>query len=426
MKGRAVLDLLFLSTRDIIDKGMPQYTYKAQLLATGAEVEGVAEAQDKFELARNMKADGKLLLTAVEQSSRSWNMDKINAMLSRIDLREKILFSRNLATMVQAGLPLSRALQIFLKQTQNPKFREVLRSVIDDINKGTPLSDALAKFEDVFPQVFISMVRAGEESGGLVEALNTVGGQMEKTYTLKKKVKGAMVYPAVVLSVMVGVGVLMMIYVVPGLAASFKEAGIELPTLTKIIITISDFLQNELLLAFAYLLGFIGFFWWWKSTPFGSRSIDWTVVRVPVFGELIRQFNTALVTRTLSSLISAGVDIVHVLDITRDVVGNGYYKETLDIAKENVQKGVPLSRVFIDHPEIYPIMAGDMMEVGEETGQLSDMLLKIALFYEDEVNQATENMSKLIEPLLMVVIAAFVGVFAIGMITPMYTLMTSI
>lgn len=405
---------------------MPQYTYKAQLLANGNEVEGIAEAADKFELARNMKADGKLLLTAVEKSPSTWNMDKINAFLSRIDLREKILFSRNLATMVQAGLPLSRALQIFLKQTKNPKFREVLRSIIDDINKGTSLSDALGKYDDIFPQVFISMVRAGEESGGLVEALNTVGGQMEKTYMLKKKVKGAMVYPAIVLTVMIAVGVLMMIYVVPGLSASFKEAGIELPLLTRIIVAVSDYLQNELILSGLYLGSLIAVFWWYQRTPYGARSIDWLSVRVPVFGKLIQEFNTALITRTLSSLISAGVDIMHVIDITRDVVGNSYYKDTLNIAKENVQKGVPISRVFIENNQIYPVMVGDMMEVGEETGQLSDMLLKIALFYEDEVNQATENMSKLVEPLLMVVIALFVGIFAIGMITPMYTLMTNI
>ncbi len=405
---------------------MPKYTYKAQLIATGAEMEGTAEAADKFELARNMKLEGKLLLTALEMSKRTFNMDKINAYLSRVDLRQKILFARNLATMVQAGLPLSRALQIFLKQTQNPKFREVLRTVIDDINKGTSLSDCLAKHDKIFPQVFISMVRAGEESGGLVEALNTVGGQMEKTYTLKKKVKGAMVYPAVVLTIMLAVGVLMMIYVVPGLSASFKEAGAELPFLTRVIVGISDFLQNQIILSLATVVCAVGGAWFYASTTFGARSIDWASVRVPIFGKLIKEFNTALITRTLSSLISAGVDIVHVLDITRDVVGNSYYKDTLDVAKENVQKGVPLSRVFIENERIYPVMAGDMMEVGEETGQLSSMLLKIAQFYEEEVDQATENMSKLIEPLLMVVIAIFVGIFAIGMITPMYTLMTSI
>jgi len=141
---------------------------------------------------------------------------------------------------------------------------------------------------------------------------------------------------------------------------------------------------------------------------------------------LVKEFNAAIITRTLSSLIFAGVDIVHTIEITKDVVGNQFYKETLDQAKANVQKGVPLSQVFIQSEQIYPVMVGDMMEVGEETGQLSDMLLKIALFYEEEVDNATADMSKLIEPMLMVVIAVFVGIFAMAMITPMYSLMTTI
>ncbi len=405
---------------------MAKYTYKAQLMATGAEVEGTAEANDKFELAKDMKAEGKLLLTATELSEKSFNMDKINALLSRIDLREKIVFARNLATMIQAGLPLSRALAIFLKQTQNPKFREVLRSLIEDINKGTSLSDAMMKFPKVFEAVFVSMVRAGEESGGLVEALNVVGGQMEKTYTIKKKVKGAMMYPAMVLLVMCVVGVLMMLYVVPGLAASFKEAGAELPPLTKLVITVSDFLQNDSLLSLLVVSFAGGAFWWFKRTPFGDKAVTWVAMRAPIFGKLMKEFNSALVTRTLSSLISAGVDIVHAIEITSDVVGNLFYKQTLAQAKEDVQKGVPLSKVFIDSSDIYPVMVGDMMEVGEETGQLSTMLLKIATFYEEEVDQATEDMSKLIEPLLMAIIAVFVGVFAVAMITPMYSLMQSI
>ena len=405
---------------------MPKYTYKAQLMATGAEMEGIALASDKFELAKNIKVEGKLLLTATEITAGSFNMDKINAYLSRVQLHEKIIFARNLATMIQAGLPLSRALQIFLKQTQNPKFREVLRSIIDDINKGTSLSDAMAKFPKVFEPVFISMVRAGEESGGLVEALNVVGGQMEKTYSIKKKVKGAMMYPAMVLLVMCVVGVLMMLYVVPGLAASFKDVGAKLPPLTQVVINISDFLQNDSLLAALFVIIAAGLFWWYKSTAFGGRSIAWAILRAPIFGKLAKEFNAALATRTLSSLISAGVDIVHAIDITKDVVTNVFYKETLDIAKENVQKGIPLSKVFIDHLDIYPVMVGDMMEVGEETGQLSGMLLKIAVFYEEEVDQATGDMSKLIEPLLMAIIAVFVGIFAVAMITPMYSLMQNI
>lgn len=405
---------------------MPKYTYKVQLVASGTEMEGTMEASDKFALAKALKAEGKSLLTATEISSSHFDMDKINAYLTTVKLREKILFARNMGTMVQAGLPLSRALQIFIKQTQNPKFRQVLTSLSEDVNKGTSFSDALAKFEDIFPPVFISMVRAGEESGGLVEALNTVGGQMEKTYMLTKKVKGAMIYPAVVLSVMLSVGVLMMIYVVPGLSSTFKEAGLELPFLTQLIINISEFLQNDLALFLIIVASLVGLAIWFKRTPFGARAIDWAVLRAPVFGKLIKEFNAALATRTLSSLISAGVDIVRAIDITKEVVGNSYYKDTLSIARENVQKGVPLSKVFIENDKIYPVMVGDMMEVGEETGQLSGMLHKIALFYEEEVDQATQDMSKLIEPLLMVVIAIFVGIFAIAMITPMYSIMTTI
>lgn len=405
---------------------MPKYTYKAQLLATGEEIGGVGEAESKFELAKEMKAEGKLLLTATEVTGRGINMDRINAFLSRVSLREKILFARNMGIMIQAGLALSRALQVFFKQTKNPKFRIVLQSIIDDINKGSSLSDAMQKFTDVFPPVFIFMVRAGEESGGLVDALNVVGSQMEKTYSLKKKIRGAMMYPAVILFVMLVVGVLMMLYVVPGLSATFKEMHVPLPTLTKVIIAISDFLQNDLLIAILVLLGFSSFVWWFARTTIGNRSIAWVAIRLPIFGKLIQEFNSALVTRTMSSLISAGVDIVHAIEITEDVVSNVFYKETLERAKKGVQKGDPLSRVFLDHPEIYPVMVGDMMEVGEETGRLSEMLLKIAVFYEDEVDQATSDMSKLIEPILMVTIGVFVGIFAMAMISPMYSLMNSI
>ncbi|MEK7118627.1 MAG: type II secretion system F family protein, partial [Patescibacteria group bacterium] len=211
-----------------------KYKYKAQLIATGEEIKGVALAASKFELAKDMKVDGKLLLAATEVTGGRFNMDRINAYLSRITLREKILFARNLGVMIHAGLSLSRALQVFYKQTKNPKFRIVLQSIADDINGGFSFSDALQKFADVFPSVFIFLVRAGEESGGLVESLNVVGSQMEKTYVLKKKVRGAMMYPAVILFVMLVVGVLMMLYVVPGLASTFKEMNVELPTLTKI------------------------------------------------------------------------------------------------------------------------------------------------------------------------------------------------
>ncbi|HXK37840.1 MAG TPA: type II secretion system F family protein [Candidatus Paceibacterota bacterium] len=405
---------------------MTKFQYKAQLIATAGEVGGVAEAKDKFELAHKLKDEGKLLISATPVTGFHFNMDAINAHLTRVDLRDKILLANNLATMIQAGLPLSRALGIILKQTTNPKLKQVLASLVDSINKGMTLSDALNKFPDIFPDVFISMVRAGEESGGLVEALQVVGGQMEKTYTLTKKVKGAMMYPMVVTTVMIAVGVLMMIYVVPGLAQTFAEANVALPTLTKIFIVTADFLKNDSIVAAISLVVLIVGVVLFKRTKVGNRTFAFVALKVPVFGILVKQYNTALVTRTLSSLISSGVDIVRAIDITRDVSSNVFYRETLDAAKEDVQKGVPLSQSFVKNAQIYPLMVGDMMEVGEETGQLSQMLKKIATYYEQEVEQATSDMSKLFEPILMVMIGTFVGLFAMAMISPMYSIMSTI
>lgn len=405
---------------------MPKFKYKAQVLETGLEIPGISEAKDKFELSKNLKAEGKILFSAEEIKESFWNMDKINAKLARIELKDKIFFANNLSTMIQAGLPLSRALSIIQKQTKNLRMKEVLTNIIDNINKGMTLSDSLAKFPKDFPPVFISMVKAGEESGGLIEALAVVGSQMEKTYVLNKKVKGAMMYPSVILCVMIGVGVLMMIYVVPGLAQTFEEANVKLPFLTQIFVNVASFLQNQSILAIGIVVLIVFIITTFKKTKKGQRALDFASLHVPIFGNLVKEYNSALVTRTMSSLISAGVDILRAIDITNDVVGNSYYKDTLRVARDNVQKGIPLSQVFLNNDKIYPTLVGDMMEVGEETGQLSPMLKKIALFYEAEVDQMTADMSKLMEPLLMVMIASFVGLFAVAMITPMYSIMNSI
>jgi type IV pilus assembly protein PilC len=413
-------------TNDCYNITMSMFEYKAQVISTGEEASGTLDAKDKFELSRKLKEDGKMLFSAKEIKGLGSFVEKVNTYLAKIELRDKILFANNLATMIQAGLPLSRALSIILKQTQNLKLKQILKDISENINKGMTLSDSLAKYPKVFPSVFIYMVKAGEESGGLVESLQVVGGQMEKTYTLQKKVKGAMMYPAVITCVMIGVAVLMMLYVVPGLAQTFAEANVQLPFVTKIFVNTSYFLQNHYFIALGAFGVIVGIILILKNSKKGQRILDFVSMRLPVFGLLVKEYNAAAVTRTLSSLISSGVDIVRSIDITHDVVTNVYYKETLVAARESVQKGVPLSQTFINNSKIYPVMVGDMMEVGEETGQLSPMLKKIAMFYESEVDQTTADMSKLMEPLLMVMIASFVGLFAVAMITPMYSIMNNV
>lgn len=404
---------------------MPKYKYKVRELS-GNETEGQMEATDRFAVASQLRSEGKSVIS-VEEMSKGFvfDMNTINEMLSRVKEQELIVFSHNLSAMMKAGLALSRGLSIQERQTKNPAFKKTLKTLIDEISRGSTLSAGMAKFPKVFSPIFVSMVRAGEESGKLSDSLLVVGDQLEKSYLLKKKIKGALIYPSVVIATLIIIGVLMFIYVVPTLTATFKELNTELPTSTKIIMWISDFLSNHLLVGIIIVAGLIAGFIGMLRTKRGRRAFETVTFRLPVVGTLVRQSNAAHTARTLSSLLSSGVDMLEAINITKDVLQNSYYKEMMTLAGERVQKGIPLSSVFSEN-DIYPLLVSDMIEVGEETGKLSEMLLNLALFYENEVDEATKNMSTIIEPILMVVIGASVGFFAVSMISPMYSVMSNV
>lgn len=404
---------------------MPTFNYKAKT-AEGRLVEDMADAKDKADLVKAMRDKGLTVIFAKEFSETKFDINKINFFLSRVKLREKIVFTRNLSAMISSGISLSRALEILEKQTENPKLKSVTHSLLTKIEQGESFSDALKKFPDVFPSIFVAMVRAGEESGRLVEALNTVGKQMEEGYTLRKKVKSAMMYPSIVLFAMIVIGIIMFIYVVPSLTSTFKEFNMELPMSTKIIMGVSDFLVANTVIALSSIVGIILAFMFGLRTKTGKRASDFVALHVPVISNIVKEYNAAQTTRTLSSLFSSGVSVVDALSITEDVMQNYYYKAVLSKAKNVVQKGVPLSSVFMENQNIYPVLVGEMMQVGEETGKLSEMLEKIAVFFEEEVSTVTKDLSTVIEPFLMLFIASGVGFFAISMISPMYKLTASI
>lgn len=405
---------------------MPKFKYKVRS-SSGEETEGEVNALDRFAAASDLRGTGNIILSIEEAQSFSVpELAFLNSLLGRVKLRDLIIFSHNLSTMMTAGLSLSRALSILERQTKNATFKATIKTLIEDISHGNTFSGSMEKFPKVFSPVFISMVRAGEESGGLSQSLLVVGDQLEKSYVLKKKIKGAMIYPAVVISVLGIIGVLMFIYVVPTLAATFKDLNVELPTSTKVIMWISDTLANHFLLGLMGFIAVVAGIWGILRTKQGHRAFESSLFYIPVVGGLVRQSNAARTTRTLSSLLSSGVDMVEAITITKDVLQNSYYKEVMDIAADRVQKGIPLSSVFKEKEKIYPLLVGEMIEVGEETGKLSEMLLNVAIFFEDEVDSATKNMSTIIEPLLMVVIGASVGFFAISMISPMYSVMSGI
>jgi type IV pilus assembly protein PilC len=353
-------------------------------------------------------------------------MRKLNLIVASVKLREKIVFARNLSSMIEAGIALSRALEILERQTKNPKMQDVLHSVSEDIKNGGTLSGGMKKFPRVFSPLFVAMVHAGEESGQLVDTLGVVGKQLEQSYTLRKKIKGAMMYPTIVLFAMLIIGILMFIYVVPTLTATFKEANIELPMSTKVIMVISDFLVENTISAIGILVGFFAGIYLGLKTKRGQRISDFIVLHIPIISGIVKQYNSAQTARTLSSLFSSSVSVVEALSITEDVLQNSYYKAVLVKAQDVVQKGVPLSSVFAENERIYPALVSEMMMVGEETGKLADMLEKIAVFYEEEVDAVTKDLSTVIEPFLMLFIAGGVGFFAVSMISPMYKLTASI
>jgi len=406
---------------------MSKFKYKIQN-KKGELIEEIVEAEDKYVLASELRGGGNNVIFVEEVTKKHiFNMEKINQLLSRVKLQEKITFARNLSAMIAAGLSVSRGMSVLERQTNNPKLKKVIKNLSEEVSKGNTLSGAMKKESKVFSSLFVSMVHAGEESGNLAESLNVISLQLEKSYSLRKKIKGAMMYPAIVLTAMIVIGVLMFVFVVPTLTATFESLDTELPATTKAIILLSDvLLEHYVIISLSVLLLISGLWSFITKTRKGKRYFHFFVLHIPLISKLVKEANAARTARTLSSLLASGVDIMESLSITQDVLQNVYYKDVLKKAEKNVQKGIALSAVFAENEKIYPVLVGEMIAVGEETGKLSDMLLRIADFYEDEVDIATKNLSTIIEPFLMVVIGAGVGLFAVSMISPMYSLVDSI
>ncbi len=399
---------------------MAKFSYKA-VNAAGQETSGAKDAKDRFELAEELRKQGYTLTSFKEEKGGGGSFVGKLQMISTVSISEKMIFARNMGVMVGAGVSMVKALEVLSRQTSNKKFKTVLLGLAGEIRKGRPLSEAMAGHPKIFSTLFCSMVRAGEASGKLEESLKLVANQLERDHDLRRKVKGAMMYPAIILIAMLIIGVLMMIYVVPTLTSTLKDLEIELPTSTKLIIAVSDFFASQsiiaVILTFAVLILAIYFV---RSTA-GKKVVAAIALRTPVISGLVKKMNSARTVRTFGSLIGAGVEVLEALQITQEVIQNKYFKEVLGEAQKNIQKGRPISETFIANDKLYPILVGEMMAVGEETGKLSEMLERLAEFYESEVTAQTKDLSTIIEPILMVFIGAAVGFFAISMFSPLYS-----
>jgi type IV pilus assembly protein PilC len=402
-----------------------RFTFKA-INKTGEKYEGTRESTTKFTLYNELKAEGDTLIVASEISDGGPWYNNIPLPFFGIPEHQKIIFAKNLGYMIDAGLPLAKSLSVLEKQITNKSFKTIILSIEADIRKGKTLSQSSSLYPKVFSGLFVSMVRAGEESGKLSESLHIVGDQMDGMYKLKKKIKGAMIYPSVIISIMIIIGILMLVYVVPSITATFEDLNVELPLLTRFLIGASEFLKNNIILSLTILLGIIGAIYAVFLSKKGKHMFEYMILRIPVINNLVKETNSAHITRTLSSLLSSGVPFSQAISITADVIENGYFKAILKEAIGKVEKGETISSVFLKKTDLCPVFVGEMMNVGEETGRLPEMLIEVASFYENSVDQKTKDISTIIEPVLMVIIGIAVGFFALAMIKPIYSLMDSI
>src|SRR3989344_1377551 len=405
---------------------MAVFKYKAINKISGM-YEDTVEANDRFAVYQLAKDKGDTVVHVKELKSKTLHFfSRTTGFFGKIKAHDKVIFARNLGAMIQAGLPVTLALSVMERQVKNKKLKRVLLNIKDDISKGRSLSDSLRSMPGTFSSLFISMVKAGEESGKLSDALKVIGLQMEKSYVLARKIKGALLYPAVIVVIMIIIGVLMLVYMVPTLTATFEGLGVELPASTRAIIAVSDFLRTQYVLTIVTVSGLIAATFLFSRSRRGKRVLSLMLIHLPIIGYMVKEINAARTARTLSSLLSSGVDIVVAIEVTGGVVQNVFFKEVLNKAQHNVEKGDLISSVFIENSHLYPIFLGEMVSVGEETGQLSAMLAEVANFYEDEVDQKTKNISTIIEPILMVLMGIVVGFFAISMLAPTYSLVEAI
>ncbi len=403
---------------------MTQFSFVAKSI-DGVEKKGVCEAEDENQLAHSLRQEGFILVKAVSADERRKKF-ALHMPSFGVSLKDKIFFIKNLQVMAAAGLSLPRAISILADQTENKLFRKALNNVKDAIVRGENFSTALEKYPAIFSDFLRSMIRVGEETGTLENVLTISAAQMEKDYNLRAKVKGAMVYPAVIMTAMVGIGILMLATVVPQLAATFDDLHAELPMSTKVVIAAGGFVQHywwAVLIGAVALAGTISRL---LKTKWGRKAADDASLKFPALNTIIRNVNTAYTLRNLSALVGAGIPLPRALEITAGTVSNVNYALALNDIKERVKKGEKFSTAIKNYSKIYPATAVQMIAVGEETGETSNILLKLADFYENEVDEETKNFASIIEPMLMIIIGIAVGFFAMSMMQPMYSMVNSI
>jgi type IV pilus assembly protein PilC len=398
---------------------MAKYTYSARD-SEGKEIKGKMEARDPEALTEILQDRGLVVVSVKEQMSIDiGELSQIN--IGGIPMKEKVVFMRQLATMIGAGLPITRGLQIMEQQIANPHFQKVISKVKASVESGKTLAESFRETDEVFDEVAINLIEAGESSGNLDIILDKLAVELEDSKKLGDKLRSALAYPVILVLVIIGVMALMMFVLVPSMSDIYGEFDAELPFITIMMVNMSNFfikywwslLIAILVLVIAYKI--------WVDTEKGKRTRDMILVRIPILGTIVSKMQIAQFTRLLGLLIGSGLPIIRALELTALSLSNEMFREVILESKQDVEKGGSLA-IPIARSEYYPLIVSSMIAVGEETGELDNVLNRVAQYYKDEVDVATESMSSLLEPIFLVLMGLAIAFISLGVYLPMFQL----
>lgn len=402
---------------------MKKFKYSARD-TSGKIVSGNMEAKDAGAVTDILHDRGLIIVSIKEAFGLDLErLAEIN--IGGVPMKDKVIFMRQMATMVGAGLPLTRALEIMVQQATNPMFKRVQKEVLAAVQSGKSFADSFREQSDVFDDITLNLIEAGEESGNLETILERLATELEESKTLGDKLRSAMIYPIIILVIIIVVMVLMMLVLVPSMAEIYGDFGAQLPVVTRILMSMSDFFLKfwwAILVVIAVVV--IGMKYY-LDTKKGKRNFDKLVLKIPAIGAIITKIQLSQFTRLLALLLGSGLSIMKALELTAQSLKNEMFRDTVMSAKEEVEKGGALA-IPIARSEYFPLLVSSMIAVGEETGEIDEVLEKVSQYYKEEVNVATSNLSSILEPVFLVIMGLAVGFIALAVYMPMFQLSSAI
>ena len=396
------------------------FSYKVKT-QTGEIAEGTVDAPEENAAVSILHSKGYVVLS-LTPLKRGLLTSDLGQTFARPNIKDIVVFTRQLSTLVDADMPISEGLRTLARQTEKPLFRKIITDVSDSVEAGSSLSSALAAYPNLFSMFYIKLVQSGEISGKLHESLLYLADYLERSRSINSKIRGALAYPAFVVFALAIVTLIMVVYVLPQLLSIFEEAGVEdLPMTTRILIWVTTFVNKYLYFLMAGILMLIYMSWTYMKTPAGKEKLDNIKIKFPSLGVVIRNLYLARISESLSTLIKAGIPILDGIKITSELVGNENYKKIMLAAEENVRNGGTISEVLVKYAEVPPLFSS-MVAIGEKTGKLDSMLEHISKFYKSESDNTIDNISQLIEPILVLVLGFAVAILVSSILLPIYNL----